>query len=740
MAGMRAIVRATGAAAVAVAVAAVWLPILDRARVFSGMDFANLLWPQARLVSDAYRQGVFPFWNPWSWGGCPLLAAMQSAPLYPPMWLALLVGLPWGLHAFIFGHLIFAGIGCARLARRALGVRDAGLILAATAYAGAGFFLGHIEQANSVAAMAWAPWITDAVFAVVMGVGSPVWLAVCLALASLAGHPHHVALAVLFAGVLSVVAAMMDRRHKWMERLPALLVGIGGAAALAVLLTCPQILPARELAALGERVRPYADPCDPALEWRFLPGLAIPRFFNTLTGTVGPPIQYTELGLYAGILTLPLFLFGAFSGFRRRQPGVIAATVTFACALAYALGRQGGLAPLLQHLVPFLGQSRGAARALNSALIFYAVVSGAGLWRLQALVRFSTPRRRILRPLPYLIALAVVADLAVTHAPELAARLIPQEAFQLPNPTLKAIASAFPETPNPQFPVSRLYRFMANDSDYFLDYRASAVRQRLLRLQPNMNAPDGVATIDGYEEGLLPTRAYANFLRRFNRNLRFETLDARLLALMGGAMVLTEYPDDRVGPDWERVALLPNPSGAPLRLLRNRIATSLFLNAVPLRPPDQDRSDPATGPFSFREDRGPHFDSPGRERVAHPLDTVTSDAFRQAVESAAVRVEATTPNRLTLSLDPSPSRKLWLLQAPFPGWKLRAIDRSGRSVANIQLVAETPVNSSFVWPPPPSDATRATLAFEPFSFRLGLFGFFLGLCIAMACGVRRILT
>ena len=108
------------------------------------------------------------------------------------------------------------------------------------------------------------------------------------------------ALALLFGYPAGLVLALLARRSVRGTAIYVLstappLVMAAGAAAI-------QMLPAAELGGLSERVWPYPDPMNPALDLRHLGALVIPRYFNTLAGTPGQPIGYSETGLYAGIV------------------------------------------------------------------------------------------------------------------------------------------------------------------------------------------------------------------------------------------------------------------------------------------------------------------------------------------------------------------------------------------------------------------------------------------------------
>ena len=105
----------------AAALVAVYGPALDPSRTFAGMDFLNMVLPEVAVARGSLSQGALPLWNWYSWGGCPLLATSLAALAYPPTWAALAMtalGLPltYALQLDVFAHLLWAGLGVARLA------------------------------------------------------------------------------------------------------------------------------------------------------------------------------------------------------------------------------------------------------------------------------------------------------------------------------------------------------------------------------------------------------------------------------------------------------------------------------------------------------------------------------------------------------------------------------------------------------------------------------------------------
>ena len=81
--------------------------------------------PWWHWAAETLAAGRLPLWNPLLGMGAPLLANYQSALLYPPTWFMLLadhLGGPalaaWLLAPWLGLHLVFSGIGMARLGER----------------------------------------------------------------------------------------------------------------------------------------------------------------------------------------------------------------------------------------------------------------------------------------------------------------------------------------------------------------------------------------------------------------------------------------------------------------------------------------------------------------------------------------------------------------------------------------------------------------------------------------------
>lgn len=522
---------------------------------FSGMDLQNLLWPQVAYNQRLFFQGQWPLWQDGTWGGAPQLAALQSMVLYPPL-MALLLILPAdnALAILILLHLAWLGLGTALLARR-FNVSSLAAGVVALIPPISGFVFGHLEQANTIASLAWAPWLFLAIL-MAPGFSAVLAFSMTFAMAFLAGHPHYVVLSLTGAMTLMVLEwgrmGILFGRHGKAPSACRIIIRHGLSLALGGIfglgLVAVQLLPTLELSALSERVWPYPQPDDPRLPWVALPALVVPRYLNFLADTSGRPLGLTEAGLYLGplVVILAILSWTNFGSTRKdrwgttKNPALLSLFLVTGGALIYSLGRQTPLFDFVNSLVPTLDSSRGAARANLVTTLGFSIMAGVTLSHV--LRRFSPTRRWTLCAVAGVL---IVAGGYVAHRPELKARIVPQEAtvLQLTPPHTKL---------NSALGDGRLYRFMRDDSNFFLDDRPGAVQARLRRLQPNSALVQQIKSLDGYEEGLLPTYAYGNWLRYLNRNLRQTRPDPALLQAVGVTVMLTEYPlRDELGPPFK---------------------------------------------------------------------------------------------------------------------------------------------------------------------------------------------
>jgi len=349
------------------------------------------------------RGGHFPLWNPYAFCGTPFFADPQSAMLYPPNWLHLLLpsGLAFSwlfvLHVFLAGWLM--AIWCRR---RLVGV--GGALIAGTIYACSGPMVsntmaGHLPLLCSAA---WLPglWIcVDAIFDESPGRWRWTLMGMALvAMLALDGYPQFAYYSALAAGIYALLR-MPGARNRWHTAAFLTLTFIGGWMLAAV-----QILASAQMA--GESMRTGGLPLDIASSFSFPPE----NLLTLLTpGIFGDAASFPYFGrwyfweatLYVGPAAAALAVCGAIFApkSKRRFAGVMLIVM-----LVLALGVYTPLYELLYYALPGFSSFRGTARFGLIGLMFLAILSGLGF---DEIARAAKSRRFMLFLI--VIAAALVA-------------------------------------------------------------------------------------------------------------------------------------------------------------------------------------------------------------------------------------------------------------------------------------------------------------------------------------------
>ncbi|MBI1982670.1 MAG: hypothetical protein HYS61_00545, partial [Acidobacteria bacterium] len=138
-------------------VVAMFWRVLFTPAMFFYRDVFNYSFPHAQFISEVCRNGVLPYWNPYSNFGEPVLANPNFLFFYPSTLLLIVlpVGLGYTLH--YIGHFAIAAVGTYALARRWKQSRTAAFVAAFFfTFSGPVLSLGNFY--NHVAAAAWIPW------------------------------------------------------------------------------------------------------------------------------------------------------------------------------------------------------------------------------------------------------------------------------------------------------------------------------------------------------------------------------------------------------------------------------------------------------------------------------------------------------------------------------------------------------------------------------------------------------
>jgi len=512
-----------------------------------------------------------------------------------------------------------------------------------------------------------------------------------------------------------------------------LLLAIAGG----FLLASVQMVPTAETSRLSRRA---ADELDYALfgstPARFLVTAIAPRAF-------GDPLKgYTdrrfgaECSPYVGDLTVILALVALGVAIVRHRPYAIFWALVVAVAFTLALGGYGPFwspghpSPLYRAylwLLPPARHLRVPPRILLLSMFPLAVLGAEGLnwlWRLKWWT--AAESRKWIRSVAAWAAVAVLAlELWAFQRGEFHNRVVryypphvmltgePREVLGL------VLHSSSPETTLTDFRIFRLLG--TDDPDYLLDPSPAAVRNRSVRLQPNLGMLLDVADIEGYEEGLLPPLRYFDFLNFFNRNLRNTDPDAVLLAMMN---VRYLYADERQliqSPTWRPVGAVVEPeTGRRYHLYENPLWLPRVIWADWL--PREIALGQLRGSFS----RGGPPSERMNEKQNYGLHVGTIAARGWMVEPAkraTLSIRSIEPNRIVVDSWSPHGGTLVVAQNAYPGWVVEAAG------ATLPMLPATDFSGMAVVPP---GAREITILYRPFSFRVGAYLTAVGLAVWVA--------
>lgn len=396
-------------------------------------------YPTVRFLSDVWHSGQSAFWNPYVYGGWPLVADPQSLIFQP-----LVAALAWFverpsmaavdrvelLHLLLVGFAVLAWFKLA-------GWSMAGGVLAALVAMLGGTVAGRLQHLGLVASYTWFV-VSLTLLRLTLDRASKAWaVAFGIAAACMLLGRDQVAMlgAWALAGYVLYTWLAADRPGLWLrERLAALLVA-GGTAGL--LVAVPLLL-TLQLATLSNRP---AIPLEEALTGSLSPvnlfTMLAPDFFGSLGHHAGywgptnprwPCCDWTDRStnyLYLGALPLALLLGHGLLG-RRLAAREIRYFVLLAIGAAlYALGRHTPVFAFLFDWLPGVDRFRRPADSAFLLVFALAVCSGWLFGRLLEAGAPARPSRRTLAIAGLVFLSALAYGLVLAHRFDQLARTIP---------------------------------------------------------------------------------------------------------------------------------------------------------------------------------------------------------------------------------------------------------------------------------------------------------------------------
>lgn len=395
--------------------------------------------PWRYFAWENIQKGIFPFWNPLNGMGAPLLANYQLALFYPPGWLVYLfaaVGgiawIAWSQTLLVVLHLIWAGLGMTRLAKK-IGMQPLAQCLCGLSFSLTGYFVARGGFFSMIWAGAWIPWVLRYTSDISLPVRGE----------RLAGSQKNLHLPLVFAVTFQLLAG--HAQLSWYTlTLAAIWVAIGGwvnsgfrhaclalakfslAVAVAALISSIQLLPTLEY--LLQSQRSSAVSIDSAMTYSFWPWrlltLFAPDFFgNPGGGNYWGYASFWEDAAYIGLIPI-LLAISTFSVLFRKKRGdqqqdnfrplIVFLWSSGVMGILLAFGKNTPVFPFLYTYVPSFNMFQAPSRFMIWFVLAFCILAGIGI------ERWHTPTGRGL----YWFHLATAGTAAVTIGAILAGLLI----------------------------------------------------------------------------------------------------------------------------------------------------------------------------------------------------------------------------------------------------------------------------------------------------------------------------
>lgn len=348
-----------------------------------GYDIRNTFYALRGAAGHAFAGGRLPVWDPTVTCGAPLLAAMQSALLYPPTWVAAILspGAFWNFTVAL--HLSLSGLFAFAWLTRGLGLGRAGSLVGAGLFMLSGYAITHVHGGHLTLISAY-PWTAALLWRLerFLAAATPARgakLAACLAMMILAGFPQLVLIAGLAWGARLVHHVLEERDGRGPRARRA-----GGTVAVlmaGVVLAAPQLLPTLEL--VGESQRSSVNTLQFATTYSLPPENLVtflaPTFFGDSRSVPYWGRWYLwEISGFVGISALALAALGMSSRHRQRFLWLGVAVA----GLLLALGRHTPLFDLFYLVMPGASLFRGPGRYLLLFTLATAPLAAMGFDRL----------------------------------------------------------------------------------------------------------------------------------------------------------------------------------------------------------------------------------------------------------------------------------------------------------------------------------------------------------------------
>ncbi len=324
-------------------------------------------------------QGNLPLWNPHIFSGAPFFGGFQSAMLYPPNFLYLILPLAAAINIGITLHVILGGVFM-YLWMRYRGLHPLACLLGGVLlmFCGAHYLHIHAGHLPNLCTMIWAPLLFLCIDATFRKPTSGWWLlgVFVVTMMCLAGHPQyvfHTAVAALIYSAFRIAKARQRKR---------IILALTTMAIAGALLSAVQLLTGIE--ATGETVRGAGLSYQRAGSFSFPPENVLTFLAPALFGDVQNlpywgRVYIWEACIFLSVTGLVLAAYALFYG-NTKLRGFSGWMVLI--LLVLALGSKTPLHRILYHSVPGFNKFRGMAKFIYPLSLFAIMLAGVGLHHL----------------------------------------------------------------------------------------------------------------------------------------------------------------------------------------------------------------------------------------------------------------------------------------------------------------------------------------------------------------------
>ena len=355
--------------------------------ILAGLDVFTYFYPYREYAAQAIRSGHLPLWNPYLFLGVPFLANIQSGVLYPLNLLFLWLPAPKMVAYSIVLHIFLAGVFTYLFARRTLNMRPLSALVAASVFALSGFLGAQVEHVNQLSVFAWLPLLLLLFHeaytrqSVIYGL----FASLVVGLQFLAGHAQA---SFINLSALGCYALYLSLRRGGGRRTMPIWRALGlfmGVTLLGAGLAAAQLLPTLELSRLS--LRGGGLTYRQAVSFSLRPALLLLSLL--------PSFDYSPFSEYIAYVGITPILLASLALQRKREGFFFAALALLGIFLA--LGLYNPFYYLLYRLVPGFGLFRVPARWLFLYAFGLAILAGLGMeeWRGMGQASWGALRARV---------------------------------------------------------------------------------------------------------------------------------------------------------------------------------------------------------------------------------------------------------------------------------------------------------------------------------------------------------